>query len=165
MKNVYAAVPFFKEAMRTIERITTATVDDVANEIGSQSISVVIDVKKSQHEGYEIFTHNALNKHKDNPFDLIPIIEKLGAGEIVINSIDNDGMMQGYDLDLAKRVRKVTNIQLSILGGAGSLEDIKELIKECGVVGAVAGSLFVFKGKFRAVLINYPSSEHKQSLF
>ena len=64
----------------------------------------------------------------------------------------------------AKKVRKITNIQLSISGGAGSLDDIKVLIKECGVVGAIAGSLFVFKGRFKAVLINYPSSADKKKL-
>jgi len=140
-------------------------IHDIANEVGSQSISVVLDVKKKLFGGYEVFTHSGTKRLKKNPFDLIPEIENMGAGEIIINSIDQDGKMRGYDLNLAKKIRKTTKIQLSILGGAGNLDDIRALIKECGIIGAVAGSLFIFKGRFKAVLINYPSSTDKQDLF
>ena len=138
---------------------------DIANEVGSQSISVVLDVKKKLFGEYEVFTHNGTRRLKKNLFDLIPEIQNMGAGEIIINSIDNDGRMKGYDLNLAKKIRKTTNTQLSILGGAGNLDDIRALIKECGIIGAIAGSLFIFKGRFKAVLINYPSSIEKQDLF
>ena len=141
-----------------------AMINNIASEVGSQSVSVVLDVKKKLFGGYEVYTNNGLKRLNKDPFDLISKIEEMGAGEIVINSIDNDGKMKGYDIDLAKKVRKITNIQLSISGGAGSLDDIKALIKECGVVGAIAGSLFVFKGRFKAVLINYPSSADKKKL-
>ena len=140
-----------------------AMINDIASEVGSQSVSVVLDVKKKLFGEYEVYTHNGLKRLNKDPFDLIPKIEDMGAGEIVINSIDNDGKMKGYDIDLAKKVRKITNIQLSISGGAGSLDDIKVLIEECGVLGAIAGSLFVFKGRFKAVLINYPSSADKKN--
>jgi len=90
--------------------------------------------------------------------------ESLGAGEIVINSIDRDGAMNGYDLPLARKVREATVLPLTILGGAGSLGDIGTLIDECGVIGAAAGSLFVFKGVYRAVLINYPDHAQKEDL-
>ena len=85
-------------------------------------------------------------------------------GEIVINSIDLDGRMSGYDLKLAMEVRKAVGLPLTFLGGAGSLADIENLIKACGVVGAAAGSLFLFKGAYRAVLINYPSTEERDFL-
>jgi len=81
-----------------------------------------------------------------------------------VNSIDNDGMMQGYDLELARQVRERTTLPITILGGAGSLDDIGRLIDACGVVGAAAGSLFVFKGAYRAVLINYPNRDRKEDL-
>lgn len=139
-------------------------INDIASEVGSQSVSVVLDVKKKLLGEYEVYTHNGSKRLKENLFDLISRIEDLGAGEIIINSIDNDGSMKGYDLDLAKKIREITNIQLSISGGAGSLDDVKVLIKECGIIGAVAGSLFVFKGRFRAVLINYPSLIDKKNL-
>jgi len=140
-------------------------INDIASAVGSQSVSVVLDVKKKLFDEYEVYTHNGSKRRKKNLFDLISRIEDMGAGEIVINSIDNDGSMKGYDLDLAKKIRQITNIQLSISGGAGSLDDIKVLIKECGIIGAIAGSLFVFKGRFRAVLINYPSLTDKKNLF
>ena len=73
--------------------------------------------------------------------------------------------MKGYDLELARQMRSVLKVPLTILGGAGSLQDITALIGECGVVGAAAGSLFVFKGQYRAVLINYPTAEQKDEIF
>ena len=72
--------------------------------------------------------------------------------------------MQGYDLELAGQFKQVLNVPITYLGGAGSLEDIKLLISNLGVVGAAAGSLFVFKGKYRAVLINYPTPAQKNQL-
>ncbi len=81
-----------------------------------------------------------------------------------MNSIDNDGRMSGYDIELAERVRRVVGVPLTVLGGAGSLADIGRLIEACGVVGAAAGSLFVFKGPYRAVLINYPTIAQREEL-
>ena len=81
-----------------------------------------------------------------------------------MNSIDNDGHMQGYDLALATRLRQTLHIPMSVLGGAGSMADIGALFDACGVVGAAAGSLFVFKGSYRAVLINYPPAAQKDEL-
>ena len=80
----------------------------------------------------------------------------LGAGEILANSIDRDGTMSGYDMDLVRKVRDAVDIPITALVGAGSLNDIGELVERFGTIGASAGSLFVFKGVYRAVLINYP---------
>ena len=91
-------------------------------------------------------------------------LNKIGIGEIVINSIDQDGTMKGYDLNLADKVRECTSLPLTVLGGAGTLEDIGTLIQKFKIIGAAAGSLFVFKGKYRAVLINYPTREEKDNL-
>jgi len=91
-------------------------------------------------------------------------MEQRGAGEIVVNSIDRDGLMKGYDLALAARMRAATRLPLTMLGGAGSLADIGAVIRTCGVIGASAGSLFVFKGAYRAVLINYPAQAQKDEI-
>ena len=91
--------------------------------------------------------------------------EAAGAGEIVINSIDRDGQMKGYDLALAQQIRSRLRVPMTMLGGAGSLDDLAELTRDCGIVGAAAGSLFVFKGKYRAVLINYPTAAQKEKIF
>jgi len=138
-----------------------------AAQVGNQSIVVVMDVRRkglfSNH--YEVCTHNGTRETGWNPVDLARKVQELGAGEIVINSIDRDGEMKGYDLDLARQVRAATSLPMTVVGGAGSLEDIAGLIREFGIVGAAAGSLFVFKGKYRAVLISYPNAEEKRRLF
>lgn len=137
----------------------------IADEIGRQSVVVVLDVKKRLlSKDYDVFTRNARNNTKRSVFDLATEAEKLGAGELVINSIDMDGAMKGYDLALAERIRQAVNIPITILGGAGSLKDIEALVRACGVIGASAGSLFVFKGVYKAVLINYPTLAQRDEL-
>ena len=90
------------------------------------------------------FTHRAQKPSALDPINFSKQMEQLGAGEIVINSIDRDGTMDGYDIDLVREIRSSTNLPLTVLGGAGSLDDISELIKTFGIIGAGAGSLFVF---------------------
>lgn len=139
-------------------------INEISTEVGSQSVVVIFDVKKRIFGGYDIYTHNAKNKIKQDFFDLIEIVQSLGAGEVVINSIDNDGVMEGYDLDLIEKVKNKLNIPITALGGVGALEDMGKAIEKFGIIGCAAGSLFVFKGKYKAVLINYPNLEDKQKL-
>ncbi|VAW80181.1 Similar to imidazole glycerol phosphate synthase cyclase subunit (LPS cluster) [hydrothermal vent metagenome] len=153
-----------KVAISSEAIINPHLISSIANEIGSQSVVVVLDVKKSLFGKYEVFTHNGKKKTGCTPVELAIRAEKLGAGEIVINSIDQDGMMQGYDLALATILRNAITIPMTVIGGAGSLEDIEKLVMECGVIGAAAGSIFVFKGSYKAVLINYPNSTIKDEL-
>ncbi len=134
-----------------------------AREIGSQSVVVVLDVKKSTSD-YKVWTHNGQKGTALSAIDMARQAESLGVGEIVINSIDEDGRMKGYDLPLARMIRAAVRVPLTMLGGAGSLADIGALIQTCGVVGAAAGSLFVFKGVYRAVLINYPNPLQKDEV-
>lgn len=128
---------------------------DIANIIGRQSVVVVLDVKKTLLGSYEIYSHNGKKKVKKNLFEFIAELENIGIGELVINSIDNDGVMKGYDLALIKKVRGCVNLPLTVLGGGGSVDDILNLINEYKIIGASAGSLFVFKGVYKAVLISY----------
>lgn len=145
-----------------------ALMTQIADAIGRQSVVGVIDVQKSKGlfaKGYEVCTHNASVTHTLDPLALAKQLEAAGAGEIVVNSIDRDGMLNGYDLPLALAMHNALRVPLTLLGGAGSLTHIADLISQCGTVGAAAGSLFVFKGKYRAVLINYPTREQKDELF
>jgi len=132
-------------------------VHEMAERVGRQSTVVTIDVKKEGLFGssYRVSSLNAKQKHKVDPVAFAVQCAELGAGEIVLNSIDRDGMMQGYDLGLARKLRAAVTIPITIVGGAGSIGDVSALIDELGPIGAGAGSLFVFKGKYRAVLINY----------
>jgi len=137
----------------------------MAKHVGSQSVVVVIDVKKCLIGGrYEVWSHNGQKNTEKCPIEFAKQLERLGAGEIVINSIDNDGVMKGYDLALVDKIRKSISVPMTVLGGAGSLKDIEHLISKYGIIGAAAGSLFVFKGIYRAVLINYPSRDEKDIL-
>ena len=125
---------------------------------------VVLDVKKKFFGGYEILTHNATKKTKWKLKNCVESLQKAGVGEIVINSIDNDGMMQGYNSSLIDILKPLIDVPFTMLGGAGSHDDIKKLIEKYGIIGCAAGSLFVFKGKYRAVLINYPNPEEKERI-
>jgi len=144
-----------------------ALLSGMAAAVGQQSVVAVLDVRKKTGlfaKGYEVYTHNGKTLHKADPVSLVKQLQDAGAGEIVINSIDRDGCMQGYDLDLASQLRDVLTVPVTIMGGAGSLEHVGQLVSKLGVVGAAAGSLFVFKGKRRAVLINYPTPAQKIQL-
>lgn len=137
----------------------------IAREVGSQSVVVVLDVKKKMFgRGHEVFTHNGKRATGKLVLEAALEAQRLGAGEIVVNSIDNDGAMKGYDLDLARQLQQALAVPLTVLGGAGSLADLGALVSACGVVGAAAGSLFVFKGPYRAVLINYPNPAVREEL-
>ena len=144
---------------------TPELIDEMAVELGSQSVVVVIDVKKNRlGSGYHARIRNARKKVGVSAEDVASEAEARGAGEILVNSIDRDGRMEGYDLELATRLRATTRLPLTFLGGAGSLQDMASLFNRCGVVGAAAGSLFVFKGALRGVLINYPTPAQKEEV-
>jgi cyclase len=140
-------------------------ITEIAERVGAQSVIVVLDVKKKLLGGYEVYTNNGKIASGFNPFKFAEEAQKLGAGEIVINSIDKDGMMKGYDLDLIAKVREKITLPMTVLGGAGSLSDIEKVIDKHGVIGVAAGSLFVFKGPYKAVLINYPTQSEKNKIF
>jgi cyclase len=151
--------------------ISAAAIDDpslltrLADEIGRQSVVAVLDVKRSNgRDEYEVWTHNATRNTGRTVLELATELGRAGAGEIVVNNIDRDGTMEGYDLDLASRVRGAVGVPMTILGGAGSLAHLRQLIQRCGVLGVAAGSLFVFKGPYRAVLISYPNATQKEEL-
>lgn len=139
-------------------------VTEIAERVGSQSVIVVLDIKKKLLGGYEVYTHNGKKSTGINPIKFAKELERLGAGEIIINSIDQDGMMNGFDLPLIDKIAETISIPMTVLGGAGSISDIKKVIDKHGVIGVAAGSLFVFKGVYKAVLINYPSREEKDLL-
>ncbi len=152
--------------------VSSAAVDDptlisrAAARVGSQSVVAVIDVKKSGLlRKPEVVTLNATKRSGLDPIAYAVKLQEQGAGEIVLNNVDRDGEMKGYDFDLIDSVRNAISTPLTVLGGAGSLDDIRSLVSRYGIIGAAAGSLFVFKGKYRAVLINYPSLEEKLGIY
>lgn len=156
-----------KVAVSAAAMASPSLLTEMAAAVGRQSVVAVLDVRKRTGllaTGFEVCTHNARTAHKLDPASLALQFQEAGVGEIVINSVDRDGQMQGYDLEMAVKIRQALKVPVTFLGGAGSLEHIKDLIARVGVVGAAAGSLFVFKGKYRAVLINYPTPAQKVQL-
>jgi cyclase len=144
-----------------------ALLGQMADAVGRQSVVAVLDVRKKSGlfaKGYEVCTRNATIAHKMDPFSLAQQLQDAGAGEIVVNSVDRDGFMQGYDMELASQFRVALRVPVTFMGGAGSLNHVSQLVSSQGVVGVAAGSLFVFKGKYRAVLINYPTPLQKTQL-
>lgn len=142
--------------------------NEMSGAVGAQSVVLVLDIakKKSLWGGthYEIFTHNGRRKTGKKLYDFLEEIKNISYGELVINNIDLDGAMAGYDMDMCDKVRELTDIPLTFLGGAGSYMDLKRLVSRFKVIGAAAGSIFVFKGKYKAVLIQYPLPNEKKEI-
>ena len=138
---------------------------EAAKKVGSQSVVVVLDIK---YQGIlskpKITTLNGNQFFDIDLFEFIKKIEDLGAGEVVINCIDRDGIKNGYDIELISKIRKISKSILTLLGGAGSFKDIEDLMTKVNTVGCSAGSLFVFKGKFDAVLISYLDKHERKKL-
>ena len=134
---------------------------DARSAVGSQRISVVLDVKKVSKNRWQVFTHNGQKGLDMSPVDIAQVLCDHGAGELVIYSIDRDGTGLGYDLDLIDSLRSSVNVPITAIGGAGGLKDLSALIDRFPIIGAGVGDMFVFKGKFKAVLITYPSKEDK----
>jgi len=170
IKTVEQATKIFNLGVEKIALSSAAIenpelIANIAKEVGNQSVVVVIDVKKKMFGGYDIYTHNGRKKTKLNLEFFIKELQTLGVGEIVINSIDNDGVMKGYDLNLIEKVWPLVNVPLTVIGGVGSLEDIKIIINKFGIIGCAVGSFFVFKGKYKAVLITYITKLQKSKIF
>jgi cyclase len=143
----------------------TELIETASEYVGSQSVVVVLDVRHRGSGGsYEVFIKNGKKATGKDAVQLAQKSQQRGAGEIVINSIDYDGVMKGYDLALVQKIRDSVGVPITVLGGAGALIDIGALISKFGTIGCAAGSLFVFKGVYRAVLINYPNRAEKEQL-
>ena len=156
---------FEKVTLNTAAVEKPELVSEAAKRFGSQSIVVSIDVKNGMLGGYEVMTRCGAEKTGYNPADFAREMEQRGAGEILLNSIDRDGTMHGYDLALLKMVSAVVSVPLVACGGAGSVAHLREAIEQGGASAVAAGSFFVFQGKHRAVLINVPSPAELEAAF
>lgn len=154
-----------KVAINTQAIFNPCLVKQASEKFGSQSIVVSIDVKKDLLGNYKVFSHSSKKLLKLDPVGFAIQMAEMGAGELLVNSVDRDGTMQGYDLDLLNRITKAVNIPVIALGGAGTLEHFKDAVKKGNASAVSAGSMFVFIGKHRAVLINYPTYDELKAIF
>jgi len=152
-----------KVSINTHAALNPNIIKSASNEFGSQSIIVAMDVKWNG-QGYEIYTNCGQKKQKVDLISYVLKMVDLGAGELLINSIDKDGAMSGYDIKLVKKITSCIHVPVIALGGASNLNDCKNVLDQGGAMAAAAGSLFVYFGRKRAVLINYPTRREIEKL-
>lgn len=140
-------------------------VRSVADLFGSQSVIVSIDVKKDFTGRYHVCTHGGRRRTGLDPAKFAVKMEAMGAGELFLTCIDRDGTMEGYSIDLIKSVANAVSIPLVACGGAGNVNDLAAAVMTGGASAAAAGSMFVFQGRHRAVLISYPSAHELEQVF
>jgi cyclase len=138
---------------------------EASDAFGSSTISVCLDLGKAFFGGTKLFSHSGTKKHVISPVEFAKQMEGFGAGEIIIQSIEFDGMMNGYNYSESISIAKSITIPVTILGGAGKLSDVRSTHEQFIFNGYAAGSLFVYQGVHRGVLINYPEKELLKSLF
>ena len=131
-----------------------ALIREAVRRFGSQSIVASIDIKNGS-----IYSHIKQRELNSDLESYIKNLTSLNVGEIFINSVDNDGMMDGYDIELIKQISAISSIPIIACGGAGKIDDLKEVIDKTEVSAVAAGSFFVFIGIHKAVLITYPNYE------
>lgn len=153
-----------KIVINTAAILNPRLIEESARSVGSQSIVASIDVKKGILGRYEVFTHAGKRGTKRDPVSVAKEMESAGAGEILINSIDQDGMMTGYDLTLIEQICRAVSVPVVACGGAGKVDDLAAAVK-AGASAVAAGSLFVFHGKLRGILINFPEPAVLEKLF
>ena len=133
-------------------------VRQAAVQFGSQSVVASIDAKKIDG-AYKCFIADGSEKVDVDPVALAKHVEELGAGEIIINSIDNDGMMNGYDISLVQSIASAVKVPVIAIGGAGGISDLEKVLHQGHAHAAAGGSMFVYYGKLKAVLITAPSEK------
>lgn len=148
-----------KVSLNTAAHETPELVREAAARFGSQSVVVSVDVRKSWLGKYEVVVRGGRTRTGQDPVSYCRRMAELGAGEVLLTSIDRDGTMEGYDLALVSQVTKSVSIPVIACGGAGSVEDIGRARREGGASGVAAGSLFIYQGKNRAVLVNFPPQQ------
>lgn len=160
IKNIDSAQQIFQLGVEKISLSSVifenkSLIRELSNSVGSQSVVVTLDIKKNLFGKRKIYIYNGKHQIRTELVDCVKMIQDEGAGEIIINNIDNDGTMKGYDHELADYLKEKISIPLTIMGGAGSINDFKDVLKKHPIIGLAAGSFFVFKGKYKAVLISY----------
>jgi cyclase len=146
-----------KIVVNTVALHSPEVVTQIANEFGSSAVVVSIDASKKLLGGYEVMSASGTHKTGLSPAEHARRVVELGAGEIVITSIDCDGTQSGYDLALVRSVADAVPVPVIACGGAGTLAHFGEAVREGHASAVAAGSMFVFHGRHRAVLISYPS--------
>lgn len=169
VKTVDEAKRIFELGFEKISLNTTAynnpdIIKNLVEMFGAQSIVGSMDIRTDWKGHKLVYLYSPKKYIGINPIEYALYLENLGVGEIFLNSIDNDGMMGGYDYQMIKQISNSVSVPIIACGGAGKIEDCKKAI-ETGASAAAAGSLFVYWGRNKAVLINYPDADEMKTLF
>jgi len=135
-----------------------------ADAFGSQSIVVSIDARRRKLGRYEVMAHSGRKGTGRDPGEFASEMEQQGAGEIFITAIDRDGTYDGYDTELIRKVTSAVTIPVIACGGAGKVEDFAAAVKQGGASACAAGSMVVYFGRNRAVLINFPARSELEAV-
>lgn len=155
------AIGYEKVVLNTALLEYPELITEIADLVGRQSVVASIDAKKTKH-GYGCVIVDGCRKVSITPVELAKKAETLGAGEIFLNSVDQDGCMAGYNIELVRSVADAVHIPVTACGGAGCTSDLKHVLDDGHAHAAAGGSMFVFYGKLRAVLITAPSEKNLQ---
>jgi cyclase len=145
-----------KVALNTVVADDPGLVTAAAERFGTQAVVVSIDAKRRRRGGYRVCTNAGRRELRVSPAEHAAEAERLGAGEILLTSMDRDGTMEGYDTELIRAVASQVSVPVVACGGAGSVEDFRLAVEQGGASAVAAGSMVVFHGRNRAVLINFP---------
>jgi cyclase len=140
-------------------------IKEASDTFGSSTIVVSIDIKLNLLKHKYVYDYSVSKLTNINPVDFARHIERMGAGEIIVNSVDRDGMMNGYDIELIRGISDAVGIPVIALGGAGKLDDLRYAVNEGHASAVAAGSMFIYHGPLKAVLINYPTKNELKKIF
>lgn len=139
------------------------TITAISEALGSSSTVVSVDAKKKFSGGWDTYTRRGSRKTGQGPAELAMRAQQLGAGEVIVSSIDRESTFEGYDLRLIETVSRAVSVPVIALGGASRFDDFGSALR-AGASAVAAGSMFVLNGKHRAVLISYPTPDQVRSL-
>lgn len=142
-----------------------ALIKEAAREAGNQSVVVSLDIKKNLLGKHGLFSHAEASLPKMDLVSFARHMQDIGAGELILNAVDRDGMMDGYDIELIEKIAEAVEIPVVACGGAGNLDHFKQAVHNGNASAVAAGSFFVFHGPLKGVLINYPSQEILRTIF
>lgn len=156
-------IGFEKVVLNTITHINPSFVKEIAEHYGNQAVVASIDVRKNFFGKYEVWTNCGKNNTRKNPIEWAIEMEKLGAGEILLTSIDREGTWTGFDIELTKRITDNVNIPVIAHGGCGSLKNISDVVHVGNASAVAIGSMVVYQQKGMGVLINFPDEKDLKS--
>lgn len=158
-------IGFEKVVLNSVAHKNPKLISELSKHYGAQAVVVSIDVKKSLFGKYEVWTNGGKENTKKNPIEWAGEMEQLGAGEILITSIDKEGTWAGFDLPLISKVTAAVNLPVIAHGGCGKVDDIQKAVKQANASAVALGSMVVYQQKHMGVLVNFPDKNFLDQIF